>query len=169
MKDKFTRKTWYSVLVLSAAVSLSAGFAALIGVSLNNFNFVAFGAMGLATLFLAAERDNERKIQNGYFFSFLLALLGYILGGIEGVIASSLAWPLLFYTETRRGAKILPQLQMLLLAELASAVFTILVFFENMPHLGLYLNIFSLLSAIARGWGAYILLKTTNSNKGANE
>ncbi len=169
MKDKVTKTTWYSVLVLSAAISMSVGFAALIGVDLNQLNFVAFGAMGLATLFLAAERNNTRKAQNGYFFSFLLALFGYIFAGVEGVIAAALAWPLLFYTETRQGAKIMPQLQMLLIAELARAVFAMLVLFANMTHLGLYLNIFGVLSAIARGWGAYILLKSKVNNKGENE
>ena len=54
MKLKFTRKTWYFLLLASAAASMLNGFAVLSGTSFGLIEQIAFAAAGIAALFLAA-------------------------------------------------------------------------------------------------------------------
>ena len=56
MKLKFTRKTWYFLLLASAAASMLNGFAVLSGTSFGLIEQIAFAAAGIAALFLAAEK-----------------------------------------------------------------------------------------------------------------
>ena len=56
MKLKFTRKTWYFLLLASAAASMLNGFAVLSGTSFSLIEQIAFAAAGIAALFLAAEK-----------------------------------------------------------------------------------------------------------------
>ena len=57
MKLKFTRKTWYFLLLASAAASMLNGFAVLSGTSFGLIEQIAFAAAGIAALFLAAEKE----------------------------------------------------------------------------------------------------------------
>ena len=58
MKLKFTRKTWYFLLLASAAASMLNGFAVLSGTSFSLIEQIAFAAAGIAALFLAAEKGS---------------------------------------------------------------------------------------------------------------
>ncbi len=58
MKLKFTRKTWYFLLLASAAASMLNGFAVLSGTSFGLIEQIAFAAAGIAALFLAAEKGS---------------------------------------------------------------------------------------------------------------
>ena len=69
MKLKFTRKTWYFLLLASAAASMLNGFAVLSGTSFGLIEQIAFAAAGIAALFLAA--DNGFAVLGGMDFSFL--------------------------------------------------------------------------------------------------
>ena len=68
MKLKFTRKTWYFLLLASAAASMLNGFAVLSGTSFGLIEQIAFAAAGIAALFLAAEKGStswEKRIFDG--------------------------------------------------------------------------------------------------------
>ena len=59
MKLKFTRKTWYFLLLASAAASMLNGFAVLSGTSFPGLiEQVAFAMAGISALFLAAEKGS---------------------------------------------------------------------------------------------------------------
>ena len=58
MKLKFTRKTWYFLLLVSAAASMLNGFAVLSGTSFGLIEQIAFAMAGIAALFLAAEKGS---------------------------------------------------------------------------------------------------------------
>ena len=59
MKLKFTRKTWYFLLLVSAAASMLNGFAVLSGTSFGLIEQIAFAAAGIAALFLAAKKARQ--------------------------------------------------------------------------------------------------------------
>ena len=70
MKLKFTRKTWYFLLLASAAASMLNGFAVLSGTSFSLIEQIAFAAAGIAALFLAAEKGSaswEKRNFTGVF------------------------------------------------------------------------------------------------------
>ena len=70
MKLKFTRKTWYFLLLASAAASMLNGFAVLSGTSFGLIEQIAFAAAGIAALFLAAEKGSaswEKRNFTGVF------------------------------------------------------------------------------------------------------
>ena len=48
MKLRFTRKTWYFLLLASAAASMLNGFAVLSGTSFSLIEQIAFAAAGIA-------------------------------------------------------------------------------------------------------------------------
>ena len=50
MKLKFTRKTWYFLLLASAAASMLNGFAVLSGTSFSLIEQIAFAAAGIAVV-----------------------------------------------------------------------------------------------------------------------
>lgn len=154
----FSRKTWYSLLVISTALSMSAGFAALVGVDLTMLNVAAFAIMGLTVLFLAAEKDNDKALRNNYFQCFLLGMLGYVFGGGLGLVGACLAWPMLLYTEQKRAAPVAQQLRLVIFAEGAYALLWLLAS-GGVTALYFYVNLFALLKSVARGWAAYTLLR----------
>ncbi len=154
----FSRKTWYTLLVISTALSMSAGFAALAGVDISILNVAAFAIMGLSVLFLAAEKENDVKIRTNYFQSFLLGMLGYAISGAVGLVGACLTWPMLVYTEQKRGAPVARQLQLLIMAEGVYALFWLLAN-TGMENIYFYGNLFAVLKAVARGWAAYTLLR----------
>lgn len=164
----FSRKTWYLLLVISTALSISAGFAALAGLNLSMLHVAAFGIMGLSVLFLAAEKDNTIPLRNNYFQCFLLAMCGYIFAGALGLIGAGLAWPMLLYTEQKRGIALAQQLRLLILAEGVYAIFWLLAS-SGIESVYLYVNLFAVLKGVARGWAAYTLCRTQRSDDNAQE
>ena len=64
MKLKFTRKTWYFLLLVSAAASMLNGFAVLSGTSFGLIEQIAFAAAGIAALFLAAGKKARQAGKN---------------------------------------------------------------------------------------------------------
>ncbi len=160
----FSRRTWYILLVISAALSMSAGFGALVGINLSMLNVAAFGIMGLSVLFLAAEKDNDAKIRTNYFQSFLLGMLGYVMAGAIGLVGACLTWPMLLYTETKRGSALSRQLRLLILAEGVYAMFWLLAT-SGMEGIYFFVNLFAVFKAVARGWAAYALCRAEQSNQ----
>ena len=153
----FSRKTWYFLLLAAAAASMLNGFAVLAGQDFSFLELLAFGATGLAVLFLAAERSNPMRLRQAYFGVFVILLLGYIFGAPLGYVFSALVWPLRLVTESRRGGRVRERRgrggvaevgrRVLLLATLAGL------------NASFFTNLFWLLTAIARGAGALALYR----------
>ena len=59
MKLRFTRKTWYFLLLASAAASMLNGFAVLSGNSFGLIEQIAFAMAGISALFLAARSEEH--------------------------------------------------------------------------------------------------------------
>ena len=103
MKLKFTRKTWYFLLLASAAASMLNGFAVLSGTSFSLIEQIAFAAAGIAALFLAAEKGSASWEKRNFTGVFVLLMVSYMVNGWAGYLCSALAWPLLLSTEYKRG------------------------------------------------------------------
>lgn len=112
MKLKFTRKTWYFLLLASAAASMLNGFAVLSGTSFSLIEQIAFAAAGIAALFLAAEKGSASWEKRNFTGVFVLLMVSYMVNGWAGYLCSALAWPLLLSTEYKRGMAIQRQLQL---------------------------------------------------------
>ena len=97
MKLKFTRKTWYFLLLVSAAASMLNGFAVLSGTSFGLIEQIAFAAAGIAALFLAAEKGSASWEKRNFTGVFVLLMVSYMVNGWPGrccsVLSTSAAWP----------------------------------------------------------------------------
>ena len=103
MKLRFTRKTWYFLLLASAAASMLNGFAVLSGNSFGLIEQVAFAMAGISALFLAAEKGSAGWEKRNFTGVFVLLMVSYMVNGWAGYLCSALAWPLLLSTEYKRG------------------------------------------------------------------
>lgn len=159
MKLKFTRKTWYFFLLAGCGASMLNAMAVLTGTEWAFLEMVSFCIIAMATLFLAAERDNAPKDKGRYFLVFVLLMLSYLINGWAGYLGAALAWPVLLAVERGRGAPVSRPLQLVGAAELAHLVFLLLgnAGFEGMKF---WANLFWLLLPIARGYGALVLYRT---------
>ena len=103
MKLRFTRKTWYFLLLASAAASMLNGFAVLSGNSFGLIEQIAFAMAGISALFLAAEKGSAGWEKRNFTGVFVLLMVSYMINGWAGYLCSALAWPLLLSTEYKRG------------------------------------------------------------------
>ncbi len=132
----------------------------MVGLSIGVLGVAAFGAMGLGVLFLAAEKGNSERLRNWYFASFALGMCGYAFGGVLGLVGGAAAWPVLAYTETKRGAPLEQPLRFLIFAECIYAAFVALVLYGGFTSLVFYGNICGIFTAIARGRIALLLMRS---------
>ena len=159
MKLKFTRKTWYFLLLASAAASMLNGFAVLSGTSFSLIEQIAFAAAGIAALFLAAEKGSASWEKRNFTGVFVLLMVSYMVNGWAGYLCSALAWPLLLSTEYKRGMAIQRQLQLVGAAEALHLFFLLMAKYGGMAALGFWTNLLWVLLACARGWAALSLYK----------
>ena len=82
MKLKFTRKTWYFLLLASAAASMLNGFAVLSGTSFGLIEQIAFAAAGIAALFLAAEKGSASWEKRNFTGVFVLLMVSYMVKAV---------------------------------------------------------------------------------------
>jgi hypothetical protein len=174
MKLRFTRKTWYFLLLTAAAVSMADGFGRLAGLSLSFFETVAFGFCGLAALFLAAQKEpgsDEGVTLSGkrsrgrpmpqagaFFVCFLILLTGYLLADSTLAMRTPIFWPLLVYIELRRGMPVRAQLRLLLFSEILQFG-ALLAANAAVPGFGMLNTVFWILTCAARGWAALVLYR----------
>ena len=150
MKLKFTRKTWYFLLLASAAASMLNGFAVLSGTSFGLIEQIAFAAAGIAALFLAAEKGSASWEKRNFTGVFVLLMVSYMVNGWAGYLCSALAWPLLLSTEYKRGMAIQRQLQLVGAAEAFHLLFVLLTVYGGMAGLSFWANLLWVLLACAR-------------------
>lgn len=159
----FSRRTWYFLLLAAAAVSLLNGFAVLAGQDLSFLEMLAFGGTGLAVLFLAAEKENDKKTKQAYFGVFVMLMLSYVFGAPLGYLFNALVWPLLLALEQRRGMPVQTPLRLTVFAE---AMHLALLLMTSAGLSAAFLtNLFWVLTAIARGAGALALYRAGTSGK----
>lgn len=161
---RFSRKTWYALLLLAAACSLLNGCAALAGQSFGLLDQLAFGCTALAVLFLAAEKGSPKQDKSGYFGVFLLLMLGYVFGAPVGHLFGAAAWPVLLWVEKRRGAPVADQFRLVLFAEAAHLLLLLLTL--GGVNASFVTNLMFLLTGVARGAAALKLYKTTAAEMG---
>ena len=155
MKLKFTRKTWYFLLLVSAAASMLNGFAVLSGTSFGLIEQIAFAAAGIAALFLAAEKGSASWEKRNFTGVFVLLMVSYMVNGWAGYLCSALAWPLLLSTEYKRGMAIQRQLQLVGAAEALHLFFLLMAKYGGMAALGFWTNLlWGRLCRAGRGSGA---------------
>ena len=147
MKLKFTRKTWYFLLLASAAASMLNGFAVLSGTSFGLIEQIAFAAAGIAALFLAAEKGSASWEKRNFTGVFVLLMVSYMVNGWAGYLCSALAWPLLLSTEYKRGMAIQRQLQLVGAAEALHLFFLLMAKYGGMAALGFWTNLLWVLLA----------------------
>jgi hypothetical protein len=160
----FTRKTWYFLLLASAAASMANGFAVLIGQDFSFLELCAFCAAALAVLFLAAQKGAPAPEKRRYFAVFVLLLFSYATGGLLAYVCAALAWPVLLATEQKRptcGAPLQRPLRLICFAEALHLALTLAVTYGGVDALRFWANLFWVLLAAARGWAALVLYKST--------
>lgn len=165
MKLHFSRKTWYFMLILSAALSLADGIGLLFGVQMPGLETLAFAGAGMAVLFLAAEKELGPDGQKGktanphsgqYMLAFFILLLSYILFGWNMAARLTLFWPFLAWVENKRGMEVTGQLRLLIFSE----VIQIGLLLAQIPAgLGTAAGILWVLVCVTRGWLAISLYK----------
>ena len=159
MKLKFTRKTWYFLLLASAAASMLNGFAVLSGTSFGLIEQIAFAAAGIAALFLAAEKGSASWEKRNFTGVFVLLMVSYMVNGWAGYLCSALVWPALLALEYQKGRPIQRQLQLVGAAEAFHLLFVLLTVYGGMAGLSFWANLLWVLLACARGWAALSLYK----------
>jgi hypothetical protein len=157
----FTRKTWYFLLLASAAASMANGFAVLIGQDFSFLELCAFCAAALAVLFLAAQKGAPAPEKRRYFAVFVLLLVSYATGGLLAYLCAALAWPVLLAAEQKRGAHLERPLRLVCFAEALHLALTLAVTYGGVDSLRFFANLFWVLLAAARGWAALVLYKST--------
>ncbi len=166
MKLHFSRRTWYTLLVLSAALSLTDALALLAHVDMTILESLAFAASGMAVLFLAAEKEpgpdgkpgKTANPQSGsYFGAFLLLLLSYVLSDWTVAARITLFWPVLAWVEKKRGMPVERQMRLLAFTEVIQIG---LVLAQRRTGLGLAASILWALVCVTRGWLAITLYKS---------
>lgn len=178
MKWKFTRKTWYFMLLAMAALGMADGFGMAFGVDLSFFEAISFGGNGLAALFLAAQKapasaDGARRraanpYSGLYFAAFLALLVSYLLFGDKMTMRLTVFWPLLAFVEQKRGMKLRQQMRLLIFSELLQAAALIAVQLGQTAFLMLAV-VFWILLCIARGWAALALYRQRDPEDGTEE
>ena len=159
MKLKFTRKTWYFLLLASAAASMLNGFAVLSGTSFGLIEQIAFAAAGIAALFLAAEKGSASWEKRNFTGVFVLLMVSYMVNGWAAYLFSALVWPALLALEYQKGRPIQRQLQLVGAAEAFHLLFVLLTVYGGMAGLSFWANLLWVLLACARGWAALSLYK----------
>lgn len=159
----FSRKTWYFLLLAAAAVSMLNGFAVLAGQDLSFLEMIAFGATGLAVLFLAAERENSKKTKQAYFGVFVVLMFSYLFGAPLGYLFNALVWPLLLALELRRGMPVQNPLRLTVFAEVLHLA--LLMMTAAGMSAAFLTNLFWVLTTIARGSGAMALYRAGTDEK----
>ncbi|MCI2046306.1 MAG: conjugal transfer protein TraD [Faecalibacterium sp.] len=174
MKLHFSRKTWYFLLLAAAALGMADGFAMLFSQDYSFLELFAFGACGLAALFLAAEKApdaaedavrlkphaaQKANPQSGIYFGCFVALLvSYILFGGHAAMRLTVFWPVFVLAEYRRGAKVQQQLRLLVFIEILQAA-ALLCVNAGLTGFGILATVFWILTCTARGWAALSLYK----------
>lgn len=159
MKLQFTRKTWYALLLTAAAVTLLNAFFTLAGTSYSLLESISFCAVGMALLFLAAQKGAPGGEKGAYFFVFLVLLCSYMLSGWAGYVCAAAVWPMLLHVEYKRGRPVQRQLQLVGAAEALHLLLLLAVLYGNLTALRFWANLLWVLLACARGWAALTLYK----------
>lgn len=165
MKLRFTRKTWYLMLLLSAAFGLADAIALLFGENMAIWKTLGFAAAGMAVLFLAAYKEPGPDGQPGrtanpysgkYLVAFFCLLLSYVLFGSHLAPRLTLFWPVLGWVEHQRGMPVAPALRLLIFTEVIQIG---LLLAQLRTGVGMAVSILWALVCITRGWMAMILYK----------
>ena len=167
MKLRFTRKTWYLMLVLSAAFGLADALALMIGENMAIWKTLGFAAAGMAVLFLAAYKQPGPDGQPGrtanpysgkYLLAFFLLLLSYVMFGSHLAPRLTLFWPVLAWVEQQRGMPVANQLRLLIFTEVIQIG---LLLAQLRTGVGMAVSILWALVCVTRGWLALTLYKQT--------
>ncbi len=167
MKFRFTRKTWYFMLILSAALSLADALALLFGESLGLLAQLAFAAAGMAILFLAAQKEpgpdglpgkTANPFSGKYMIAFFLLLASYVLFGAKMAARMTLCWPVLAWVESKRGMKVDGPLKLLIFSEVIQMGLTLA---QSQTGIGWAAGILWVLVCVTRGWLGITLYKAS--------
>ncbi len=167
MKLKFSRRTWYFMLLAMAALGMADGIGLLFGADLTFFETISFGGSGIAALFLAAERGapepgQKRGASNPlaglYFACFAALLVSYLAFGGAMAMRLTVFWVGLALVEQKRGMQLHAQLRLLAFSEILHAAALIAVNFGQQAFSVLAV-VFWILVCLARGWTALALYR----------
>ncbi len=89
---KFTKKTYYAIGVVSAALNLLGGAALLFGARLLLLFNLATVCAGAMMLFLAMEEKGDRRARNFCLAGAMLTVLG-MTPGVPGIVCGAASWP----------------------------------------------------------------------------
>ena len=183
MKLNLSRKTWYVLLLIAAALGMANGFAMLFGQELAFLELFDFGGCGLAALFLAAEQDASPEdgpklakhasrmpnaFSGAYFGCFAAILVSYILlGSASGAVRLTIFWPLLAWIEYKRGEPVLQQLRLLIFIEIFHAA-ALIGINNGLSGFSVFSVVLWILACTARGWLAIILYKNAKNEADSN-
>lgn len=158
MKFRFTRKTWYFLLIVSAAFHLAEALGELFGERMVFLSQLAFAAAGMAVLFLAAQKElgpdgcpgkTANPFSGKYMIAFFVLLASYVLFGVNMAARMTLFWPILAWVEYKRGRNVGAQMKLLFFSEVIQMG---LLLAQMKTGLGWTARILWVLVCITRGW-----------------
>lgn len=167
MKFRFTRKTWYFLLIVSAAFSLAEALGWLFGESMGFLSQLAFAAAGMAVLFLAAQKElgpdgcpgkTANPFSGKYMIAFFALLVSYVLFGAKMAARMTLFWPVLAWVEYKRGMNVGAQMKLLCFSEVIQMG---LLLAQMQTGIGWTARILWVLVCITRGWLGVTLYKAS--------
>ena len=165
MKLRFTRKTWYLMLLLSAAFGLADALALMVGENMAIWKTLGFAAAGMAVLFLAAYKEpgpdgkpgrTANPYSSKYLLAFFLLLFSYVMFGSHLAPRLTLFWPVLGWVELKRGMPVAAPLRLLIFTEVIQIG---LLLAQLRTGVGMAVSILWALVCVTRGWLSLVLYK----------
>lgn len=157
-KLTFSKKTWYSAVLVASLCSLVNAVAVLIGWPVGILDMVSFALFGISLLFLAAGQPAKQR-RKVYFGCFLVLMASWIFGDVPGMLAAAAAWPLFVLTVSREGRDDLRRpLPLLAGAELLHLAFALAGIYGSTVF-QFWANLLWLLDVMTRVACAYVLVK----------
>ncbi len=167
-KLSITRKTYYALGVVAAALSMGQAIMVLFGTSMELLEHISFGLTGLMLLFLAAVKGSDKREKTRYFLCFLLLLFGSgMVLGLPWVdrVAAGLAWPVFLWYEELRQSGLRSQAWAVSGTEAASFLLWLLVVPGKRTELIPAANVLWLAVVLMRAWAILTLYKKESARQ----
>lgn len=160
MKLKLSKKTYYTMGLLGAALSLVQAVAAFAGISMNLLDSATFCLTGLMLLFLASVHGTPAADKRSLFCCFLL-LVGSMFFNIPllQIILIGLVYPAFAAFEKNRDERLTKQFRAVCLGDFLWMGFRIVATLGEVKTMMLPANLAGLLAICARLWLMFSLYK----------
>ena len=153
MKLNLTKKTYYSLGAIAAALVLVQSVASTVGMAMSLLDSIAFGFTGLMFLFLASVKGTEMSDKRSLFGCFLL-LVGSMFFNVPllQIVLLAFVWPCFAAYEKNRDARLASPFKAVCLMEFLWMGLKIVATLGEVTALSVPANLAGMGAAAARLW-----------------